>query len=87
MYIFNEKRKCCNHRCPDSVYFNMLLLITYLSAIETLICHRKMSLIGSPSFSFAQKTIRDFQITVLNWTNATKMNLLPLQEKAVKEKE
>ena len=51
--IFNEKRKCCNHRCPDSVYFHTLLLIIYLSAIETLICYRKMSLMGSTSFGFA----------------------------------
>ena len=26
--IFKEKRKCCNHRCPDSVYLHPLLLIT-----------------------------------------------------------
>ena len=42
-----KRRKCCNHRCPVSVYFHTLLLIMYLSAIETLICRRKMSLIGS----------------------------------------
>ena len=66
MYIFNEKGKCCNHRCPDSVYFNTLLLIIYLSAIETLVCRREMSLIGSTSFGFAQNTIYDFQNTVLN---------------------
>ena len=64
--IFNEKRKCCNHRCPDSVYFHTLLLIMYFSAIKTLICHRETSLIGSTSFSFAQNTIQDFQNTVLN---------------------
>ena len=57
MYIFNEKRKCCNHRCPDSVYFNTSLLIIYLSAIEKLVCRREMSLIGSASFGFAQNTI------------------------------
>ena len=45
--IFNEKRKCCNHRRPDSIYIHTLLLIIYLSAIDTLICHREMSLIGS----------------------------------------
>ena len=43
-----------------------LLLIIYLSAIEKLICRRKMSLIGSSSFGFAQNTIHDFQNTVLN---------------------
>ena len=64
--IFNEKRKSCNHRCPDSVYFHMLLLIIFLSAIERLICRRKMSLTGSTSFGFAQNTIHDFQNTVLN---------------------
>ena len=62
--IFNKKRKRCNHRCPDSVYF--LFLIVYLSAIETLTCRREMSLIGSTSFGFAQNTIHDFQNTVLN---------------------
>ena len=55
-----------HHGCPDSVYFNTLLLIIYLSAIETLICRREMSLIGSTSFGFAQNTIHDFQNTVLN---------------------
>ena len=65
--IFNEKnRKFCNHQCPDSVYFITLLLIIYLSAIETLICPRKISLIGSTSFGFAQNTIHDFQNTVVN---------------------
>ena len=64
--ILNKKRKCCNHRCPDPVYFNTLLLIIYLSAFETLICRREMSLIGSTSFGFAQNTIHDFQNTVLN---------------------
>ena len=63
--IFNKK-KCCNHRCPDSVYFNTLLLIIYLSAIETLICHKEKSLIGPILFGFAQNTIHDFQNTVLN---------------------
>ena len=64
--IFNEKRKSCNRRCPDSVYFHTLLLIIYLSAIERLICRREMSLIGSTSFGFAQNTMHDFQNTVLN---------------------
>ena len=45
-----NKRKCCNSQCPDSVSVYTLLLILYVSAIETLICHRKMSLIGSASF-------------------------------------
>ena len=44
----------------------MLLLIIYLSAIETHICHREMSLIGSTSFGFSQNTIHDFQNTILN---------------------
>ena len=65
-YIFNEKRKSCDHQCPDSVYFHKLLFIIYLSAIEGLICRREMSLIGSTSFGFAQNTMHDFQNTVLN---------------------
>ena len=38
----------------------------YLSAIETFICGREMSSIGSSSFGFAQNTIHDFQNTLLN---------------------
>ena len=44
----------------------MLLLIIYLTATETLVCRREMSLIGPTSFGFAQNTIQDFQNTVLN---------------------
>ena len=78
MYIFNKKKKCCNHQYPDFVYFNTLLLIIYVSAIETFICRRGMSLIGSTSFGFAQNTIHDFSkysiklIVALSSTNATK---------------
>ena len=64
--IFIEKRKSCNHRCPDFFYFHMLLLIIYLTAIERLICRREMSITGSTSFGFTQNTIHDFQNTVLN---------------------
>ena len=64
--IFNEKGKSCSHRYPDSVYFHTLLLIIYLSAIETLICCREMSLTGSTSVGFAQNTLHDFQNTLLN---------------------
>ena len=49
-----------------TVYFNMLLLITYLSATKTLICRREMNLIGSASLDFAQNTIHDFQNITLN---------------------
>ena len=63
---FQYKRKCCNHQCADSVYFNTLLLIIYMNAIETLICCREMTLIGSTCFGFAQNTIHHFQNTVLN---------------------
>ena len=51
---------------PMLLYFYTLLLIIYLRAIETLICRRKLSLIGCTSFGFAQNTIHDFQNTVLN---------------------
>ena len=37
-----------------------------LSPIETFVCRREMSLIGSTSFSFAQNMIHGFQNTVLN---------------------
>ena len=46
----------------------------YLSAIETFICRREISLIGSTSFGFAQNALHDFLNTLLNSsTNATKM--------------
>ena len=64
--IFNEKRKRCNYRYPDSVNFHTLLLIIYLSAIQRLICRREMSVIGSTFLGFAQITTHDFQNTVLN---------------------
>ena len=64
-YRYFQLKKCCNHRCPDSVYFNLLLLIIHLSAIETLICRREMTLIGSTFFGSAQNTLHDFQNTVL----------------------
>ena len=38
----------------------------YLSTIETLICRRETSLLGSTSFGFAQNMIHDFQNTLLN---------------------
>ena len=77
--MFNKKRKCCNHLCSDSVYFNTLFLIIYWSATETLIWHREMSFIGSTYFGFAQKKIHDFSkyrielIVALSSTNATKI--------------
>ena len=46
--------------------------------METVICRRKMSVIGSTSFGFAQSTINVFHNTVLNSltsTNATKTSL------------
>ena len=61
-----KKRKCGNHRYPDSVYFYTLFLIMYLSAIEILFCRREMSLVGATSLGFAQNTIHDVQDTVLN---------------------
>ena len=46
--------------------FYTQLLIIHLSVLEILICRRELSLIRSTSFGFAQKTIHDFQNTVLN---------------------
>ena len=39
--IFNIKEYSYD-RCPDPFYFDTLLLIIYLSAIETLICHKEI---------------------------------------------
>ena len=64
--------------CPHPVHHNTLLSIMYLSAIQILICHRGIKIIGSTSFGFAQKTIHDLQkycielIVALSLTNATK---------------
>ena len=66
MIIFSIKKKKVLKSLPDSVYSDTLLLIIYLSDIETLICCREISLIGSASFGFTQNTIHDFQNTVLN---------------------
>ena len=39
---FQQKKKVFHyHRCPDSVYFNMMLIIIYLSAIKILVCRRE----------------------------------------------
>ena len=51
---------------PCFCLLSYAVLVTYLGAIETLICRREMSYIGSTSFGFAQNTIHDFQNTVLN---------------------
>ena len=80
IHIFAKKRKYCNHRCPDSVYFNTLLLIIHLSTVKTLNCCREMSLIRSTSFGLAQNTIHDFHnpielVVSPSSTNATKMHV------------
>ena len=55
-----------NDQFPNTAYFNSLLLIIYMGVLQTLICGREMSLMGSTSFSFAQNTIHDIRNTVLN---------------------
>ena len=60
-----KKKKFSDDQCPNPVYFNTPLLIRYLSATETLICRKEMSLIGPTSFGFAQNKIHDFQNTLL----------------------
>ena len=42
--IFNFKKIYSYDRCTNSIHFNTPLLIIYLSAIETLICHREIEL-------------------------------------------
>ena len=58
IYIFKEKESVTIIDALVLFYFNTLLFIIYLSAIETLICRREMSLIGSTSFGFAQNDTR-----------------------------
>ena len=68
---------------PGLCLFFTLLLIIYVSAIETLICRGEMGLIGFTSFGFAQNAIHDFQkkrmelIVALSSKTATKMFSLP----------
>ena len=52
-------------RCLNPVYFNTLLLISYLSVIETLFVIEKLSLTGFTSFGFAQNGFHDFRNTLL----------------------
>ena len=54
-----------NGKSPKTNFFFSQPSIS-LGAIETLICHREMSLKGSTSFGFAQDTINDFRNKVLN---------------------
>ena len=49
------------------LYFNILFLITCLSAIEYLFVIEKLSFIGITFFGFAQNTIYDFKM--LYWTH------------------
>ena len=63
LLIFSIKTGYSNDRSPYPVYFDTLLLIIYLSAIETLICDREVNF---TSTDFAQTTIDDFRTTVLN---------------------
>ena len=88
MDTFNEKRKCCYHRCPDTFYFDTLFLIIYLRAIETLICCREMGLIWSTSSGFKQNTMHDFLkyrielIVAVSSTNATKTAMNRVMKKS-----
>ena len=40
--VFNKKSIPIYDRCSNPVYFNTPLLIIYLSAMETLICHTEI---------------------------------------------
>ena len=57
-----KKRKCCNHRCLDSVYFNRIYAVVNYIFECYLICRREMSLIGFTTFGFAQNTYMVFKI-------------------------
>ena len=46
-----------------------------MSAIETLICHTEMKLIGSTSFGFAQSILFNFQNTVYELIVALSLTL------------
>ena len=63
---FQWKKKVLQSSMPWFCYFYKPFLVIYLSMIESLICHREMSLIWSTAFGFVQNTIHDFQNTVLN---------------------
>ena len=40
--IFIKRKEYSYDRCPNPVYFKIHLIIIYLSAIETLICHTEI---------------------------------------------
>ena len=64
--FYNNKKKKENSydRFPNPDYFNIPLLMIYLSAIGQLFVIQKLRLTGSTSFE--QNTLRGFQNTVLN---------------------
>ena len=57
----------------------------YLIDIETVICRREISLIGSTSFGFAQNTIiskyRIELVVALSSTNGTKINVAKTKQR------
>ena len=64
-YFQKKKEEYSYDWCPNPLYFNILLLIIYLSAIlKHLFVIQKLTFIGS--FGFAQNTLHDFQYIVLN---------------------
>ena len=77
--IFDKKKEYSYYRYPNSVYFNIPLLIIYLiNYRNTYLSLQKLCLIGLTSFGFAQNTLHDFQkygielIMTLSSINATK---------------
>ena len=50
-------KKYSSDRCPNPVYFNTPLLITYFSAIKTFICHREVEFVRFYFFRFCTKYV------------------------------
>ena len=55
--MFSIQEKFLDDECPNPVYFNTPLLIVYLSAIKTLICHREIEFNRVFFLWFCTKTI------------------------------
>ena len=65
-------------QCPNQFIFSIQLLITYLSAIETHICHAEIKFDKVYFLQFCTKCLARFSkygielLVALSWTNASK---------------
>ena len=78
---FNYKKEYSYDRCPNPIYFNIPLLIIYLSAFKTLICHTDIDVNRIYFLRFCTKYLTRISkygielIVAVSSTRATKMVL------------